>query len=211
MMTVISLVNLSKFDRAIYNHKTSEYNSFEYYSYNYEVLIYSDEPIKNMEWIKWDGTIPEYAVSMKNSDGKTLVVGRTKYRSGIHCGYVDLDSKKLIISYGGKELIYDDDFEILTGSSNHFEWKKINMDNISEYANQIVIGGNESNGVKLGVAKCKYNDNYYFGKVNLDHLHHGNFGINSKEVECLDFEVLIYKDGQAKTEAEPVSSVQSIQ
>jgi len=204
-------LNLSKFDRALYNHKTSEYNSFEYYSYNYEVLIYSDEPIKNMEWIKWDGTIPEYAVSMKNSDGKTLVVGRTKYRSGIHCGYVDLDSKKLIISYGGKELIYDDDFEILTGSSNHFEWKKINMDNISEYANQIVIGGNESNGVKLGVAKCKYNDNYYFGKVNLDHLHHGNFGINNKEVECVDFEVLIYKDGQAKTEAEPVSSIQSIQ
>ncbi|KAG4089713.1 hypothetical protein H8356DRAFT_1342615 [Neocallimastix lanati (nom. inval.)] len=200
-----------KYDDSYFFGELNEYNSFEYYSYNYEVLIYSDEPIKNMEWIKWDGTIPEYAVSMKNSDGKTLVVGRTKYRSGIHCGYVDLDSKKLIISYGGKELIYDDDFEILTGSSNHFEWKKINMDNISEYANQIVIGGNESNGVKLGVAKCKYNDNYYFGKVNLDHLHHGNFGINSKEVECLDFEVLIYKDGQAKTEAEPVSSVQSIQ
>jgi len=187
-------LNLSKFDRAIYNHHSKEYNSFEYYSYDYEVLIYSDEPVKNMEWIKWDGTIPKDAVSVKNSDGKTLVVGRTKYRSGIHCGYVDLDSKELTISYGGKKFIDDDDFEILTGASNRFEWKKIDMDNKSKYADQIVIGGNESNGVKLGVAKCKYNNKYYFAKVNLDQLHHGNFGINDKEVECLDFEVLIYTD-----------------
>ena len=190
-------------------------NNTEVECLDFEVLIYSDEPVEpeplpstvSSRWIKWDGSVPENAISIKNSNGKKFIVGRTSYKEGIHCGYVDVDSKQLTISYGGRELIYDDNFEILTGSSNHFEWKKINMDNRSEYADQIIIGGNESNGVKLGVAKCKYNDNYYFGKVNLNQLHHGNFGINHKEVECLDFEVLIYSD--EPVEPEPLPSTVS--
>ncbi|OUM70346.1 hypothetical protein PIROE2DRAFT_1479 [Piromyces sp. E2] len=205
-------INLSKLDYATYMHGATGSESNEYHSYNYEVLMYSDEPVKQLEWKKWDGTFPSDAVYIKNNaNGKSYVVGHANYKGGIHCGYVDVASKKLTISYGGKEIICEKDFEILTGSPDLFEWKKIDKSNKSSYHNQIVIGGNESNGVKLGVAKCKSNNNYYLGKVNLNDLNHGSYGLNNREVDCYDFEVLLFKfKDEVPEKPQEVSSVKSM-
>jgi len=200
-------VNLNKFNYATFAHFTHDYSSHEYKTFDYEVLIYSDKPVQEMKWIKWDGTIPADAVYIKNNpNGKTYIVGHTIYKNGVHCGFVDVDTKQLIISYGGMEIKRSDDFEILVGSSEFLEWKKINKDDKFKYNDKIVIGGNESNGVKLGVAKCKYEGNYYFGKVNLNYLNHANVAVDGKEVECYDIEVLINNE-QEQDEAKPVSSL----
>ena len=91
-------------------------------------------------------------------------------------------------------------------NSELLEWRKINENDKFKYNDKIVIGGNESNGVKLRVAKWKYEGNYYFGKVNLNYLNHVNFAVNGKEVECYDIEVLINNE-QEQDEVKPVSSL----
>ncbi|OUM67166.1 hypothetical protein PIROE2DRAFT_5432, partial [Piromyces sp. E2] len=194
------------------NHANIGVNNREVECPEFEVLIYSNEsaepsePIKsidNMEWVKYDGNIPSEAVFIKNNpNGETYVVGRTKYNGGIHCGYVNVKYGKLIISYGDYLITVLDDFEILIGPSKNFYWKEMNKNTKLDANHQVVIGGNEQNGDKLGVARCKYDNNYYFGKTNLEYLNLANIGVNNREVECKEFEVLIYKN-------EPVNPIES--
>ncbi|OUM60355.1 hypothetical protein PIROE2DRAFT_13901 [Piromyces sp. E2] len=56
-----------------------------------EKIVNDNEPYV---WRKWNGLFPSNVISTINSDGKTLLVGRIAYKNGIHCGYVDLKSKK---------------------------------------------------------------------------------------------------------------------
>ncbi|OUM67167.1 hypothetical protein PIROE2DRAFT_5434 [Piromyces sp. E2] len=153
-----------------------------------------DEPIDHMEWVKFDGSnISSEAVSIKNNpNGKTYVIGRTKFNGGIHCGYVDVDLKILYISYGSKVIEVSNNYEILTGPADRFVWKKINRYFISGNY-EIVNGGNESNGDILAVAKCKYNNNYYIGKINLNEFDHANFAYGNYEYDTKDFEILLYQ------------------
>jgi len=72
-------------------------------------------------WIKYDGTIPDNAVSMKNSNGNTIAVCPVNYMSGVHPGYVDETTKLCYISYGG--LAYEfSKFEILIGDMTKLRW-----------------------------------------------------------------------------------------
>ncbi|OUM58123.1 hypothetical protein PIROE2DRAFT_16684 [Piromyces sp. E2] len=164
-------------------------------SIEYEVLIYSKKPIVPYQWKTWHGKFPSDAVYIKNNpNGKSFVVGRTTYKNGIYCGYVDIDTKKLTISLDNKELAFDKDYEILIGPNNHFAWKKINQYTKLSDNYKIIIGGNENNGNSLGVAKCKYDNNYYFGNTNLEYLDYANIGINNKVKHITDFEVLTYSE-----------------
>ncbi|OUM67164.1 hypothetical protein PIROE2DRAFT_5429 [Piromyces sp. E2] len=197
----------------------------------FEVLIYSNESIEptdpseptepvesidHMEWVKYDGNIPSEAVYIKNNpNGETYIVGRTKYNGGIHCGYVDIDIGELIISYGNDLITISKDFEILIGPTKNFYWKEMNKNTQLDANHQVVVGGNEQNGDKLGVARCKYNNNYYFGKTNLKYLNLANIGINNREVECKEFEVLIYSNESIESidpsePTEPTEPVESI-
>ncbi|OUM67162.1 hypothetical protein PIROE2DRAFT_5427 [Piromyces sp. E2] len=177
--------------------------------------IEPDEPIDHMEWVKFDGSnISSEAVSIKNNpNGKTYVVGRTEYNGGVHCGYVNVEFGELTISYGSKQIIVSKDFDILIGPSKNFYWKKMNKNTQLDGNHQIVIGGNESYGAKLGVARCKYENNNYFGKTNMEYLNHANIGVDNREVECPEFEVLIYSKEPIEIiePTEPIEPVEPIE
>jgi len=162
-----------------------------------------DETIDHMEWIEWNNTyidnIPPNAVSLKNPDGEIFLVGRIKYLYGYRIGYVELKKHRLNIPSKDVSIGYNDSFQILIGPSDQFYWKKINKNTKLNDGHHIVVGGNDENGNELGVAKCNYDDMYFFGEINLNSLDYAIYTyhtqyLNSMEYHCYNFKALIYMD-----------------
>jgi len=141
------------------------------------------------KWVTFSGTLPANAVSFKNALGKTFVIARGKYKDGIHCGYADAKNKNMYTSYGGKEVVLEK-YEVLTCPQNRLQWVKCtNPANIN--AAKAVIGGYESDGLELYVAKCMRDNVEYFGKTNKK-AYCAYYGFNGNEFRINDFEVLMY-------------------
>jgi len=98
----------------------------------------------------------------------------------------------LFITFAGQLRRYTHNFEVLTAPSGYLSWKQINRNNISDY--NIVTGGYDIVGHKLGIAKCEYENNYYFGKINLSEFYHAYFAYNDSEYKSYNYKILVQNE-----------------
>jgi len=141
------------------------------------------------EWVKMTDDILQSLIYL-TSDNNKITIGRGKYKNGIYPGYVNMSDKKLYITYEGVSIKLDE-YEVLNLKyKQNLFWKKIEDVNPNEIL--YVDGGNDSEGKKFAVTRCRdVNNKYmYFGKSN--DLKITTYSADEKEKSNREFDVLAY-------------------
>lgn len=141
-------------------------------------------------WTKYNGNLPNNAVAISNSLGKTFAVGRGNVQNGIHPGYIDPARNKLYTSFGGKEVVLDQ-FEVLTADPNRIEW--VRTSNSNDVTKELVNGGHESDNTPTYVCKIDVNGVPYFGKT-YKGATVAYYGLDDKEHKVNNWEILAVKN-----------------
>jgi len=165
---------------SFHGYNTGGYNSGGQTTTNSNPIPYKWEP--------YTGFMPQNAIGISNSLGRTFFVARSNIKGGVHPGYSDPTNNRCFVSFGGKEYICEK-FEVLICEPNRYQWvqcsdpKKINGNPI--------ISGNESDGTPLYSCKCYRDSIPYFGKTS-SKATCAYYAYNGKEHRVNNFEVLTF-------------------
>jgi len=141
-------------------------------------------------WVPYQGSMPNNAVAISNSLGKTFCVARGNVEGGIHPGYCDPAKNRCYTSYGGKEVVCEK-FEVLTADPSRIQWVRTN--NSNNVNGELVNGGNEKDGTPTFVCKCDRDGVPYFGKT-YKGATCAYYGFDDKEHKVNDFEILTVRN-----------------
>jgi len=142
------------------------------------------------QWVPYTGTMPLNAIGIPNDLGKTFFVARGKHNGGIHPGYADPAKNRCYTSYGGKEVV-NEKFEILICDSGRYSWVTCKDQRNLENIKNLVIAGNESNGVPLYSCKILREKIPYLGKTSKI-APCAYYGLDGNENRVNQYEVLTY-------------------
>lgn len=147
-----------------------------------------------LEWKRAaNGFVPQHAIVGGNQDGHPMLVGRM-YFKGDHPGsYGSVCS----IGYGGKEIVAEHDFEVLTADDRLVEWITRTSRALFKSA---VIGGSDTDGQDIYIARCRFKGDWVPGKA-WAHKSHASFGSNGLEMSSAEdepYQLLCFRDFSKK-------------
>ncbi len=148
-------------------------------------VLSSSSTFAQLEWVKFDGKIPDYAVIGGVEEGRTLPVCRCNFNGAVHPGKVVANNCN--IGYGGEEKMVPS-FEILVNNGTvDLGWEK-STGTLPENAIQAGTEG----GVALYVGRAYHENGTHPGKVfKVGDNYICNIGHGTLEVVNTTFEVLV--------------------
>ncbi|MDF1698264.1 MAG: DUF3421 domain-containing protein [Saprospiraceae bacterium] len=139
-----------------------------------------------LEWVKYEGSIPEYAVIGGVETNRSLPICRCYYKGGMHPGKVV--EKGCNIGYGGKEKVFKN-YEVLVNKGvTELDWVKTEDGSLPDHA----IQAGKENGKPMYIGRASHENGTHPGKVfSVGKNNICNIGYAGKEITKNSFEVLV--------------------